>query len=117
MSEKLIKADQTVVSSPPTKSPFSFKIHKKTSLKKSSNSSEPKSKESKDELEANLESDAVNEILRDTQRGATRAEVSGSWRPPSSKVNSRLINNALVQALQSNRRNSQKRRNKTKNHD
>ena len=48
--------------------------------------------------------DAIKEILRDTVRSATRAEISGSWRPPKAKVQSRLLDNALSQALQSNRR-------------
>ena len=52
-------------------------------------------------------SDAIEEILKDTKRGATRAEISGSWLPPK-KVNSRLVNNTLVQALQSNRRRQMK---------
>lgn len=54
-----------------------------------------------------LETDAIEEILKDTKRGATRAEISGSWLPPK-KVNSRLVNNTLVQALQSNRRKQMK---------
>ena len=53
--------------------------------------------------------DAIREILRDTKRGAARAELSGSWRPPTSKINSRLLNNALAQALQSNRRSSKRK--------
>ena len=52
--------------------------------------------------------EAVAEILRDTVRSATRAEISGSWRAPKTKVQSRLLNNALSQALQSNRRLSKK---------
>ena len=52
--------------------------------------------------------DAVAEILRDTVRSATRAEISGSWRAPKTKVQSRLLDNALSQALQSNRRLSKK---------
>jgi len=54
-----------------------------------------------------LETDAIEEILKDTKRVATRAEISGSWLPPK-KVNSRLVNNTLVQALQSNRRKQMK---------
>ena len=48
--------------------------------------------------------DAINEILKDAHRGATRAEISGSWRPPKSKINSRLFINTVNQALQSNQR-------------
>lgn len=60
-----------------------------------------------DEEAKKLETDAIEEILKDTKRGATRAEISGSWLPPK-KVNSRLVNNTLVQALQSNRRKQMK---------
>lgn len=60
-----------------------------------------------DEEAKKLETDAIEEILKDTKRGATRAEISGSWLPPK-KVNSRLVNNTLVQALQSNRRRQMK---------
>ena len=52
-------------------------------------------------------SDAIEEILRDTQRGATRAELSGSWRPPK-KINSRILKNTLIQTLQSNKRQRRK---------
>jgi len=58
-----------------------------------------------------IENDAIEEILRDTKRGATRAEISGSWLPPSSKINARLFKNTLVQTLQSN---SRKQRSKQK---
>ena len=54
---------------------------------------------------------AIEEILKDTQRGAVRAEVSGSWRPPTAKINSRLFNNTLIQTLQSNKRQNKMNKN------
>ena len=59
--------------------------------------------------------DAIDEILRETHRGAIRAEVSGSWRPPTSKINSRLFNNTLIQTLQSNNRQKNMKQNGAKN--
>ena len=59
--------------------------------------------------------DAIDEILRETHRGAIRAEVSGSWRPPTSKINSRLFNNTLIQTLQSNNRHKNMKQNGAKN--
>jgi len=52
-----------------------------------------------------LEKKAIEEILTETQRGSSRAEVGGvlAWRP-APKVQKRLINSALLQALQSNKR-------------
>lgn len=58
---------------------------------------------------SNIIRDAVDEILREAKRGATRAELSGSWRPPSSKINARLFNNTLAQVLQSNNRRLRKK--------
>ena len=40
-----------------------------------------------------------------------RAEVSGSWRPPTAKINSRLFNNTLIQTLQSNKRQNKMNKN------
>jgi len=69
--------------------------------------SDQSSKDVDEKDDRKLETDAIEEILKDTKRGATRAEISGSWLPPK-KVNSRLVNNTLVQALQSNRRRQMK---------
>lgn len=83
----------------PTESQGKVQVKKVLKNKKS-----PTSKINDDQLEK----DAVAEILRDTVRSATRAEISGSWRAPKTKVQSRLLDNALSQALQSNRRLSKK---------
>jgi len=86
---------------------------KKLQEKESANSdsqvrhSDQSSKDIDEKGAKKLETDAIEEILKDTKRGATRAEISGSWLPPK-KVNSRLVNNTLVQALQSNRRRQMK---------
>lgn len=50
-------------------------------------------------------SDAINEILNQTKRGAIRSEISGAYGWKSApKVNSRLFGNTLIQAIQTNRR-------------
>jgi len=82
------------------------KVQVKKVLKKVNKNSASKTKINDDQLEEDKE--AVAEILRDTVRSATRAEISGSWRAPKTKVQSRLLDNALSQALQSNRRLSKK---------
>jgi len=74
----------------------------KNSLQTQESLSQKACSDSKDQLLE--EEDAIQEILRDTKRGATRAELSGSWRPPPSKINSRLFINTLTQTLQSNQR-------------
>jgi len=71
------------------------------------------------ESEDKLERDAIEEILRETHRGATRAEVSGSWRPPK-RINSRILQNTLIQTIQSNKRqrtNKMKNKNQRPHHD
>ena len=49
--------------------------------------------------------DAINEILKDTKRGAVRSEISGAygWKA-APKINPRLFGNTLIQVLQTNRR-------------
>ena len=50
-------------------------------------------------------SEAINEILNQTKRGAIRSEISGAYGWKSApKVNSRLFGNTLIQAIQTNRR-------------
>jgi len=87
----------------------SKKLQEKESAKSDSqvSHSNQSSKDVEEKDAKKLETDAIEEILKDTKRGATRAEISGSWLPPK-KVNSRLVNNTLVQALQSNRRRQMK---------
>ena len=49
--------------------------------------------------------EAINEILKETKRGAIRSEISGAYGWKSApKVNSRLFGNTLIQAIQTNRR-------------
>ena len=48
---------------------------------------------------------AVEEIIKDTKRGAVRAEVSGAYGWKSApKINSRLFGNTLSQVIQTNKR-------------
>ena len=49
--------------------------------------------------------EAINEILKDTKRGAIRSEISGAYGWGSApKINSRLFGNTLIQVIQTNRR-------------
>jgi len=96
------------------KSELTEKQQEKASAKRKAEALEHPDNERSIKSAKSLEEDAIKEILRDTKRGATRAEISGSWLPPSARINSRLFNNTLVQALQSNRRQTkQPKRQKT----
>lgn len=53
--------------------------------------------------ESDLQKQAVEEILRETKRSALRAEIGGSWRK-APKVQKKLVDATLLQAVQGNKR-------------